>query len=1106
MIYEFPVSPAQARLLVLDRIHPGTAQYNVPVAFAVEGPFDVAAFGGALDALVARHESLRTVFRAGPDGAPVQVVAADGRAQLSVERNVPADDVPARLLAAAARPFDLAEGPLLRCTVYALAGGGHRVLLVVHHIVCDGWSLQLMLRELSTAYAAGSSHRVAEPELQYPDFAAWQHERLAAGGCADAVAHWARSLRGAPAVLPLPADRPLPARRTTGGGVERFVVPRAVRDRMEKVAREHGGTPFMALFAAFAAFLGRLCGREDLVVGVPVSGRDRPELHDMVGMLVNTLAVRVDLSGDPSYGELIGRLRAHLLAGQRHQDAPFEAVVEAVAPDRVPGYEPLVQVMFAYDDDTEMVLSLPGAEVRRLPLTLEVAKFDLLMFVDRWGEDLVAEFVHATDLLAPATVRRWVGAFRTLLDGLLAAPEAPLSTVGMLPQDELADVLRAADRTAAAAPPGPLVPDLVAARATARPDAVAVVSGDVTLTYRQLLARADALADRLRAAGVGPEVPVGLLLPRSAEVGMAALAVLRAGGAYVPLDPGHPRARLAYMVRDSGARLLVAAAGTVEQAEGLGVPVLRADVTDGTDGADGERDEVPGSAGPVSGPAPGSGDAPAPRPGNLAYILYTSGSTGTPKGVAVEHRALANLCGAVRPVFGIGPGDRVLQYVNSGFDVAVSDLFFTWTAGAELHIAGPAERLGEELLARLAGSRISYVFLPPSAAMSVPEPAGRLPCLRTLAVGGEACPPELLARWAAPGLRIVDAYGPSEATVYATTADLAPGRPVVIGRPVPGARVQVLDARLRPVPVGVAGEIYVAGASLGRGYAGRPALTAERFVPDPYGPPGSRMYRTGDLGKRDVDGVLHYLGRVDTQVKVRGFRIELGEIESVLAQHPEVAMAAVTVRGAADDRHLVAYVVGAGGHRPEPGVLRAQLSEQVPGYMVPERVVHLDALPLNRSGKVDRARLPDPPAERPEPNRRYAEPATGTERRVADVWARVLGHDRIGVHDNFFDLGGNSVRLLAVLTALRAAAGPGEPSGDPDGLVLVDLFRHTTVAALAAHLDRLAAPEPAAPAAPDPADALRRGQDRRARLAAARAAFSRGTTPGPPGGKTGRQE
>ncbi|WP_062212208.1 non-ribosomal peptide synthetase [Streptomyces sp. NBRC 109706] len=1096
MIYEFPVSPAQGRLLVLDRMHPGTAQYNVPAGFHVRGPFDRAAFLRALDALVARHESLRTVFparTAGEGGVPTQVVSATGHPEVAWHSQVPAGDVEALMLAEAARPFDTGTGPLLRCSLYGVDDGSHRVLLVAHHLVCDGWSVQQMLRELAADYAAftgevadrtaGATGRPAEPALQYPDYAVWQRERLAAGGYAEAVAHWAGQLAGAPDTTALPVDRPRPARRGTEGGVARFVLPPETLTRLGELARARGATPFMALFAAFAAFLGRLCDQDDLVVGVPVSGRDRPELHDMVGMLTNTLAIRCELTGEPGYVELIDRTRDRLLAGQPYQDAPFEAVVDAVAPHRAIGHDPLVQVMFAYDDDTQLVLDLPNTDTRRVELPLNVAKFDLLLYVERIGDELVASLIHSTDLIGHDTARRWVRAFETLLDSLLSAPEAPVRTAALLPADELAWLAKAGDRTAEAAPPEPLVPDLIAAQAELHPDAPALRDRDTALDYRQLLERADLLAARLRAAGVRPDTVVGLLLPRSAGMALAALAVLRAGGAYLPLDPGHPVARLRYMADDSSMSLLLAEETTAPLADLLGPPVLRIDLPD-------QHKRAPERA-----PEP----APAPTPRNLAYLLYTSGSTGTPKGIGVEHRALANLCAAVRAAFPLDADDRVLQYVNFGFDVAVSDFFLTWTAGAELHIAGDDERLGAPLLARLRDSRISYVFLPPSAALSVPDPEGRLPELRSLVVGGEACPAELVERWSAPGRRIVNAYGPSEATVYATTEDLRPGVPVAIGEPVPGARVMVLDSGLRPVPVGVTGEIHLAGAGLGRGYPRQPGLTAQRFVADPYGPSGSRMYRTGDLGRFDANGRLHYLGRVDTQVKVRGFRIELGEIESVLAGHPEVAMAAADVRGDATDRHLAAYVVPAEGRRPTEAALRRHLAERLPSYMVPEYVTHLDELPLNRSGKVERARLPAPHRTSADPERAHVEPATATERRVAAVWAEVLGHQRIGAHDNFFDLGGNSVRLLAVLQALNEPLGEaldGAPNERGDGvpaLTLVDLFRHPSPAALAAHLDR----PRHRPAIPDgESDAARRGQDRRRRRTAARGARPRkGSTP-----------
>ncbi|MEU1737479.1 amino acid adenylation domain-containing protein [Streptosporangium sp. NPDC020145] len=1021
MRYEFPVSPTQARLLVLDRMHPGTAQYNVPVAFAVHGPFDVEAFRRALETLVARHESLRTVFRV-RDGEYVQVVwdsaepAFTGVARLD-------------LRAEAARPFDVERGPLLRCAVHTVSADLHRVLLVAHHLICDGWSLQILLDELATAYGGAE----LEPlELQYPGYAAWRREHPAE----EAVAYWADSLSGAPHTLALPTDRPRPPVQGTAGGVERLPLPPDTPHRLAKLARDRGTTSFTVLFAAFAAFLGRVTGQRDLVIGVPVSGRDHPSVQGVVGLLTNTLAVRADLTGDPTFGELVDRLHDRLLDGRLHHDAPLEAVVEAVMPERQLSHDPLVQVMFSYYGDTSLTLRLPGTRVERIELILDEAKFDLLLYVERWDGELLGHVVYRSDLFDAATVGHWARSLRVMLEGLLERPDLPISRIGMLNAEQFALATRFP--AGPPAPSSPLVPDLIAATAAERPDSVAVTYGEATLTYRELLQRADDLAVRLRGAGVGPEVPVGLLLPRSLEMAVSALAVLRAGGAYVPLDPGHPPARLAAMVSGTRVHLLVTGDGTRALARQLDVPVL---------------DEL----GPLE-PPPGP-----PKPGNLAYVLFTSGSTGAPKGVAVEHGALLNLVTAVRGQFPVTRDDRVLQYVNFGFDVAVSDLLFTWTAGAELHIPHEYERLGEDLLARLQDSRITYAFLPPAAAMSMPP--HELPDLRTLAVGGETVPPELVRRWWAPHRRIVNAYGPSETTVYSTLADLEPGEPVVLGRPVTGVRVYVLDERLRPVPVGVTGEIYVAGAGLARGYAERPGLTAERFVAAPYGPPGSRMYRTGDLGRYDADGVLSYLGRTDTQVKIRGFRIELGEIESLLATHPLVSVAAARVVGEDDGRRLAAYAVAPGA---DPAALRSWLAEHLPGYMMPDTVTLLDELPVNRSGKVDRTRLPEPLAVHRGPTEPHHTPSGATEELIAGIWRRVLGVEHIGTHDNFFDVGGTSIRLLTVLAALH--------DQDHDELALVELFRHPTVATLAARLDGVTRPHHD--------QARRHGADRRARLAA----------------------
>jgi amino acid adenylation domain-containing protein len=1060
--YDFPVSPGQARLLVLNQMHPGSTQYHVPAAFVVLGAFDVSAFAGALDALVARHEALRTAFRA-EGGGYRQVVFTRSRARLRIEPGHSPSDVDAAMAAEAGRPFDLAHGPLLRCAVYPVSDGSHRILLTAHHLVCDGWSMQIMLRELAAGYTArldGRPDTVEPPPIQYPDYAAWLHDRLAAGEYAGSVDVWRDLLHDAPTVFALPTDRPRPPVQTTAGAAERFVLPAGVRQRLVAVAGERGTTPFVVLFAAYAAFLHRISGQTDLIVGVPVAGRDHPDLMGVVGLITNTLALRVDAAGDQPFTGLVDRVRDLLRATGPHHEAPFSAVVEAVATERQLSYDPVVQVVFAYDDETDLALRLPGARVERVDVPLGVAKFDFLLYVERSGGELVGQFHYRTDLLDAATVQAWTAAFQVLLGHLLERPDQPIGAADLLDAGERARVLARAD---GAAPPVPdrLVPDLIAQTAAARPDATALIHAGTVLTYRELMTRADRLAAALRDAGVGPDVPVGLCLPRSAEMALAALGVLRAGGAYLPLDPQTPPVRLAHMLADAGAALVLTNVDTAARMVGLDVPVAVL-----AEAATGFVTPPP----PVGPPA----NEP-PRPDHTAYLLFTSGSTGTPKGVAVPHRALTNLATAVRAEFGVTADDRVLQYVAFSFDVSVSDLVFTWVAGAQLHIAGEHERLGDALYARLRDSRITYAFLPPVAAMSLPAHPGGLPELHTLVVGGEAVPAALVQRWWAPGRRLIDAYGPAEATVYATSAALAPREPVVIGRPVANSRAYLLDERLRPVPVGVVGEIYLAGLGLGRGYARRPSLTAERFLADPYGSPGGRMYRTGDLGRYSADGTLTYLGRADSQVKVRGFRVELGEIETTLAGHPDVAVAAATVREAAGQRRLVGYVVPA-GHPPNAGELRAWLADRLPGYMMPESIVYLDRLPVGRTGKVDRSRLPDPPDTRPDLGQLYVPASTDTQRRVARLWADVLELDRVGVHDNFFDLGGNSVRLLDVLAGLRA-------QGDTR-LSMVDLFRYPTVATLAGHLDR-AAPD----ANPPPADhdeSRRRGHDRR-RLLATRA-------------------
>jgi amino acid adenylation domain-containing protein len=1080
-VYEFPASTSQSRLLMLERLHPGSAQYNVPIAFAVSGPFDLAALGAALEAVTARHEALRTTFRTSGD-EELQVVSSRARVELRVRDAASAEAADAALLEEAHRPFDLEHGPLLRTTVYRLPDGTHRLLLSLHHVICDGWSLKLILEELGDEYRAartGEPSDVAEPAIQYPDFSAWHRQRTEAGEYAEAIEHWYRVLAGAPLTPAVPTDRPRPSVQTTAGAGERFLLPPDLRERVAGFARSVDATEYTVMFAAFNVLLARISGRDDLVVGTPLAGRDHPDLQRVVGLVTNTLAMRTDLSGAPTFTELLARVRAGLADAHRYQDAPFEAVVERLAPPRDPSYDPVIQVTFTYDG-TQFALDLVDAKTERLPVLLRDAKFDLMMYTERWADgDIVVLFDYRCDLLDPATVRHWIRCFLVLLEDLLSRPDQPIRAARMLDDGQLEQILRGWNATRTPLPPQS-APELIGRQAEARPEATALVCGETRLSYRELLARADRLAAGLRAAGVGPNVAVGVYLGRTLEMAVAALAVLRAGGVYLPLETHLPLARIRHIVGNAEAGLVIASAATAAQLTDLGVEVSL--VTEGATGF-------------VTAPRPfrePTERRPAEEDG--AYLIYTSGSTGVPKGVLVPHRALRNLVHEVRSHFGLRAEDRVLQYVAFSFDVSIADLYGTWAAGAELHIAQEDERIGEALFALLERSRITFCFLPPTVAMSMPCPPAALPDLTTMVVGGEACPIELVQRWATPRRRILNGYGPSEAAVYSSIMDLLPDEQVAIGRPMPNFQLYVLDSLLRPVPVGVAGELYLAGDGLARGYAGRPGMTAERFVADPFGPAGTRMYRTGDLAKYDAEGRVFYLGRTDGQVKLRGIRIELGEIEAALASHPGVVSAAAVVRDRDGGQRLFGYVIPADPAQPPGyGELRAWLSDQLPAYMVPEAVVPLEALPTNASGKLDRARLPDPQPARPETERPFAGPITPTERRVAEIWARVLEIERVGRHDNFFDLGGNSVRLLAVHAALReltAASGAGAAagSGGDGGLSLVDLFRFTDVAALAARLDRVGA------GAPDGGDAARRaGDERRRRLAAGGRTLHRGT-------------
>ena len=821
-----PVTAAQGRLLLLDRMYPESDLYLVRVAFAVSGVFDVGAYCRAIDTLVSRHEALRTAFRL-EDGDYMQVVLSDVPAAVTVRRGARAADVAALISADAAMPFDLHNAPMLHSVVYALDDGSHRLLLTMHHLACDGWSLRVLLGELAACYAANCADTepaLSPGPLQYAAYAAWEASRTA-GELADDIGFWTELMRGAPALLEIPTDRPRPVRLSSAGAAHSFALPGDVVRRVAALAASLRTTQFTVLLAAFTAFMSRICGQQDLVIGIPVAGRSRPDWQHVVGMLANTVAVRTDLSDDPSFRQLVLGTHAWFLQARRHFDAPFTSVVDAVTSDRQLSHDPVVQVMFAYDDGDEIGLALPGATVRRVPVPRNSAKFDFELYVERCGDELMAEFIYRTDLLAPATVRSWVGSFLAMLSCMLDSASQPISAATMLAAPGQASGYGGYGQLIAA--PGGLVPDLIGAQAAANPDAIALVSGATRLSYRALIARADMLAAALRRAGVRPETRVAICIGRSADMAVAALAVMRAGGVFVPVDPEQPPARLRYLLADSDARLVLTTAQVAPRLEKCDCLIaLLSDTHDGLVMAAEGLDRESGAA---------AEPAARLRPDSAAYLLYTSGSTGTPKAVIVDHCSLVNLATRVRDRFGVSAGDRILQCTSIGFDVSVSDLVFAWVAGAELHIAAEHERMGQGLLSALRDSRITYVSTSPMAMMSIPDPNALLPDLRTVVVGGEPCQPELVRQWWRADRRLVNAYGPSEATVYATTAELIPDAVVPIGSPVPSMVVRVLDRLLQPVPPGVAGEIYLAGLAVGRGYANRPGMTAERFVADPWG-------------------------------------------------------------------------------------------------------------------------------------------------------------------------------------------------------------------------------------------------------------------------------
>jgi amino acid adenylation domain-containing protein len=1037
-----PLSFAQERLWFLSQLDPGSPAYNVPLALRLQGRLVPAALAGALGEVAKRHEVLRTRF-VSRDGRPLQVIEAERRPELPVIDlaglpEVWRDSLALRLATEEAlRPFDLERGPLLRLALLRLQDGEHLLLLNLHHILTDGWSMGILVGEMQTLYGAFLRRESAPlPALpvQYADFAVWQRSWLE-GEVLDAqLAYWKRQLEAAPRFLELPADRPWPAVRTGRGAARSLDLTSALSTAIRELCRREGVTPFMALLAAWGVVLGRHAGQEDVLVGTPVAGRNRPEVEDLIGFFVNTLVLRVDLSEAPTFGALLSRVRSMALDAFQHQDLPFERLVEELVPERALAHPPLVQVLFALQNAPVPDLELPGLSLAPVAMHSGVAKLDLSLIFQEGAEGFGGVLEHSTDLFDGSTAERFLARFEVLLSAVTLDPARCVADLPLLRPSERQQALVEWNDTRSGYPREACLPELFEEVVAEHADAPAMVSGGEVWSYRRLDEEANRLARRLRSLGVGPETAVGLCLERSPELILGTLAILKAGGLYVPLDAGYPDDRLDFMLADSGAEIVLVHETTRARMEGRRARLFSVDVA--AEGPTPEDASPPGFQRPFE-------RVPAE---SLAYVIYTSGSTGRPKGVAVPHRAIVRLVRDTNYVR-LGPGDRTGQVANISFDAATYEIWGALLNGAAVAIIPRDVVLSPaDFARRLREWRVTSMFLTSAlfTKMSREEPEAFAE-MSELLVGGEAVDPAAARTVLAgrPPRRLLNGYGPTESTTFAAWHPIREVAPesvnVPIGLPLGNTVLYVLDRRPALVPPGVAGELCIGGDGLARGYLNRPELTAERFIPDPWGS-GGRLYRTGDLVRQRADGPIEFLGRLDNQVKIRGFRIEPGETEAVLAGHPEVhecAVLALREPAGAGETRLVAYVAGTA--RGE--ALRAWLQERLPDYMIPGAFVVLDTLPLTPNGKVDRRAVASLGIAPEQEGGSHAAPVDPVEQLLAGFWAEVLRLDRVGLYDDFFALGGHSLLATQVMSRIRSVLGVELP--------LRELFERPTVAALA---------------------------------------------------------
>jgi len=1041
---KIPLSFAQQRLWFLHQLDPESVEYNVDTALRFTGPLNIQAFEQTFIEIIRRHASLRTTFPV-VDGQPLQSIApvlpfSLARVDLSTVAKEQRESTVQQLAREEAqRPFDLACGPLFRATLLHLAENEHVLLLTMHHIISDRWSMEIFFWELGTLYTAFSAHQpspLPDLSIQYADLAIWQRQRLQGEALDQQLAYWRQQLADAPRLLELPTDRPRPPTQAHRGAHQHTFFPNPLTRALHELSRREGATLFMTLLAAFQILLARYTGQDDIVVGSPTANRTRVETEELIGFFVNMLVLRTNLSGDPTFRELLQRVREVALGAYARQELPFEKLVEELRPERTLNHSPLFQVVFHLRNVPQKLVNLPHLQMEVLRYESGTAQFDLTLALRETPDGLEVEVEYNTDLFDAATITRMVGHYQTLLEGLVTNPDASIATLPLLTPAERQQLLVEWNTTQRGYPDKQCVHQLFEAQVERTPEAVAVVYEEQQLTYRELERRANQLAHYLQRLGIGPDVLVGLCVERSLEMAVGILGILKAGGAYVPLDPTYPQERLAFMLQDTDAPVLLTQRRLLERFPQHSARVICLD-TDWPSIAQASQDN-PGS--------PVAADT-------LAYVMYTSGSTGQPKGVAVLHRGILRLVCDVEYVQ-LGPEERFLQLAPPAFDASTFELWGALLHGSCCVLFPGVKPTPQELGRVLHTNQISILWLTASLFnLIIDEAPEILFGIRQLLVGGEALSVPHVQRALAclPQTQIINGYGPTESTTF-TCAYPIPRSPdivlpsIPIGRPITNTNVYIFDPSLQPVPVGVPGELYIGGAGLARGYLNRPELTAEKFIPHPFNTePGVRLYRTGDRARYLPDGNIEFLGRLDHQVKLRGFRIELGEIESVLQQHPAIRDTVVVLReDTPGDKRLIAYLVSTHSQLLTVSELRSFLQSKLPDYMIPAAFVFLDTLLLTPNGKIDRKALPLPDPTRPKLELAFVAPRTPEEETIAEVWREVLGLEDVGIHDNFFELGGHSLKATQVMARLRTAL--------QIELPLRTLFETPTVAGLAANI------------------------------------------------------